>query len=101
MVLTRAQVSALKAELIPLQANPDAFAKKMKEQAAAQRAQDAKLAGQLDELADMFSAGVNVGQTPVDALTEALAKMGVGGRRKTRKNKGKKKSKKSKKTRKH
>lgn len=98
MVLTRAQAAKLKAELVPLQSNPDAFAKQVKAEAAAKRAQDAATAAELDELADMFSASVNVGKSPMDALAEAMSKMGVGGRRKTRKGK---KSKKSRKTRKH
>ena len=97
MVLTRAQAAKLKAELIPLQSSPDAFAKKLKAEAAAKKVSDAKTAAELDELADMFSASVGVGRSPADALAEAMMRMGVGGRRKTRKGK----SKKARKTRKH
>lgn len=100
MVLTRAQAAKLKADLIPLQSSPDAFAKKVKAEAEAKRVEDAKTATELDELADLFSSSVNVGKSPEEALAEAFGRLGVGGRRKTRKGKGKK-AKKSKKTRKH
>lgn len=101
MVLTRSQAAKIKADLVPLQDNPDAFAKKLKAEAEAKRVQDAETAAQLDELADLFSSKVNMGASPKDASTDALAelmgKLAMGGRRKTRKGK----SKKSKKTRKH
>jgi hypothetical protein len=104
MVLTRSQAAKIKADLIPLQDNPDAFAKKLKAEAEAKRVQDAETAAQLDELAGLFSSKVNMGESPMDAATAALEKLmgelAMGGRRKTRKGKSKK-SKKSKKTRKH
>lgn len=100
MVLTRAQAAKLKADLITLKDSPDAFAKQVKAEAAAKRASDAATAAELDEIADMFSASVTIGKTPMDALADAMSKMGVGGRRKTRKSKSKK-SKKARKTRKH
>lgn len=97
MVLTRAQAKTL--GITPAAAqDPEALVRKVKAEAEARRVADATMSAELDALANMFSNAVSVGQTPEQALAEAMAKMGIGGRRKTRKGRGKKKSRK---TRKH
>lgn len=87
MVLTRAQAKALQTELVYAD-SPDSFARKVKAEAEAKRVSDSKTAEQLDALADMFSSSVSVGKTPEQALAEAMAGLGIGGRRKTRRARG-------------
>jgi hypothetical protein len=98
MPLTRGQAKALGITPQAAVDNPDKLAKEIKKKAEEKRVQDEKTAAELDQLADLFSSKISMGESPEDALAKAMAGLGIGGRRKTRKGK---KSKKARKTRKH
>ena len=89
MVLTRAKAKSL--GITPQSAvDPEALIRKVRAEAEAQRVADAKLSKELDDLADLFTNYVSVGQTPDQALAEAFGKMGIGGKRRKTRRGGKK-----------